>query len=238
MAKKVLGSLFFAGALLILIGAIANGTLFSDRGSAAATYGNFLGTILPIVVYVLSGIFLLTFDKSTKLNYIDGFKMRSKQSSKFIPFIVAYGLFILFSAIGVGASGTDNYILSYIIAIAPYIVPLVIFVSFYQMYALTHNASKKYFINSDIALNEYLSTNETFYAWSDDNFVLASDKALYFPQLFCVIPFSQITSIKLYKQFGEQGVYINLSNGKKIYVATKHFDRIQEAIYAYSEIQQ
>ena len=62
------------GALLILAGAVADGSLFSDQGSAAATYGNFLGTILPVVVYVLSGIFLLAFDKPTKLNYIEGFK--------------------------------------------------------------------------------------------------------------------------------------------------------------------
>lgn len=67
MVKKVLGSLFFLGALLLLIGAIANGTLFSDRGSVAATYGFFLGTIIPIILYILSGIFLFTFDSATKL---------------------------------------------------------------------------------------------------------------------------------------------------------------------------
>ena len=150
--------------------------------------------------------------------------------------MIAYGVFMLFSAIGVGASGTDNYILSYIIAIVPYVIPLCIFVSFYQMYALTHNTSKRYFINSDSALNEYLSTNETFYAWSEDNFVLASNNVLYFPELFCVIPFNQITSLKLYKQLGEQGVYINLINGKKIYIATKHFDRIQEAVNAANQV--
>ena len=237
MVKKVLGGLFFVGALLILIGAIANGTLFSDQGSAAATYGNFLGTILPVVVFVLSGIFLFTFDKPTKLNYIEGFKKRSKQSSKFVPFMIAYGIFMLFSAIGASASGTDNYALSYIVAVVPYVIPLCIFVSFYQMYALTHNASKKYFMNSDSALNEYLSANETFYGWSEDNFVLASNKVLYFPGLFCAVPFNQISSVKFHKELWEQGVYINLSNGKKIYIATKHFERIQEAINAYSTIQ-
>jgi uncharacterized membrane protein HdeD (DUF308 family) len=236
VAKKILGILFFVGALLILVGSIANGSLFSDQGSAAATYGNFLGTIIPIIIYVLCGIFLLTFDNPTKLNYIDGFKKRSKQSSKFIPLMIAYGVLMLFSAMGVGASDTDNYILSYLIAIVPYVIPLCIFVSFYQIYALTHNASKKYFVNSDSALNEYLSTNETFYAWSDDNFVLASNKVLYFPQLFCVIPFNQISSIKFYKELWEQGTYINLTNGKKIYIATKHFDRIQEAVNAANQV--
>ena len=234
--KKILGGLFFAGALAMLIGAIANGTLFSDQGSEAATYGNFLGTILPVVTYVLSGIFLITFDAPTKLNYIEGFKKRSKQSSKFVLFMVVYGVFMLFSAMAAGASGTDNYVLGFIIASVPYVIPLCIFVSFYQMYALTHSASKKYFINTDSALNEYLSVNETFYTWSEDNSVLASKKVLYFPKLFCAIPFDQIVSLKPYKQLGEQGVYINLMNGKKIYIATKLFDNIQQAVDAANQV--
>ena len=238
MVKKIYGGLFFVGALLILVGAAFNGTLFSDQGSAAATYGSFIGTMLPVVAYVLSGIFLLTFDAPTKLNYIDGFKKRSKQASKFVPFIMAYSFFMLLAAIGVGASGTDNYVLSFIIAVIPYIIPLFIFVSYYQIYALTHNASKKYFANSDGALQTYLSANETFYAWSEDFFVLASDKVLYFPQLFCVIPFNQVASLKEYKQLGEKGVYINLVNGKKIYIATRHFARIQDAVNAANQAYQ
>lgn len=238
MIKKVLGGLFFICALLILIGSIANGTLFSDQGSAAATYGKSIGTLIPIIVYVLSGIFLITLDNPTKLNYIEGFKKRSKQSSKFIIFIVVYVLFILISTIGVVASNAENYVLAYIITVTPYIIPMCIFVYYYQMYALAHNASKKYFINSDGDLNEYLSTNETFYAWSEDYFVLASNKALFFPKLFCVIPFNQISSIKYHKELWEQGIYFNLSNGKKIYIATKHFDRIQEAINTANQVQQ
>ena len=236
--KKILGSLFFVGAFLMLIGAIVSGTLFSDQGSVAATYGNFLGTIIPIVVYVLSGLFLLTFDNPTKLNYIDGFKKRTKQSSKFILFIIAYGILMLFSFIGVVASGTDSYLLSYLVAVIFYVIPLCVFVSFYQMYALTHNASKKYFINSESAMNEYLSVNETFYAWTEDNSVLASNKILYFPKLFCAVPFNQIASLKHHRQLVEQGVYINLVNGENIYVVTKHFERIQEAVNANRQTQQ
>ncbi len=247
MSKKVLGYLFFAGAILLLIGTIANGTLFSDQGSTAATYGNFFGTLIPIIVYVLSGIFLITFDTPTKLNYIDGFKKRSKQCSKIVLFISIYVIFLLFSVIGVITSNNYNTalhniiltsILRYIITTLPFILPLVIFVSYFQIYALTHNASKKFFINSDNELHEYLSTNEVFYAWSDDYFVLASNKVLYFPQLFCAIPFNHISSIEIYKQPLEQGVYINLSNGKKIYILTKHFDRIQEAINVNTQTQQ
>ena len=86
-------------------------------------------------------------------------------------------------------------------------------------------------------MNEYLSVNETFYTWSDDNFVLSSYKVLYFPALFCVIPFNQIASVKPYKQLGEKGVYINLVNGKKICIATKHVERIQDAVNAIQQTQ-
>lgn len=236
MVKKVLGGLFFAAALLVLIGAVANGTLFSDQGTAAQTYGRFVGTLLPVIIYVLSGIFLLAFDGPTKINYIDGFKKRSKQASECILFMVAYGVLVLFAAIGAGSSGAD--MLGCIIGILPYMVPVGIFFYLYQMYALTHNASKKYFVNSEAALQEYLSANETFYAWSNDNFVLASNKVLYFPQLFCVVPFQQISSLTFYKGFDEQGVYIHLANGKKIYIKTKHYDRIAEAVNAYAQVQQ
>ena len=232
MIKKVLGGLFFAGALFMLIGAIANGTLFSDQGSAAATYGYFLGTILPVVVYVWSGFFLLTFDKATKLNYIDGFKKRSKQTAQFSVFVIIYSACVLLAGVGAGTSVSDNFIVAGLVAIVPYAIPMFVFIYLHQMYALTHQASKKYFVNSDSALNEYLSANETFYAWSEDHFVFASNKVLFFPQLFCVIPFHQISSLQAYKQLGEQGVYIHLVNGKKIYIATKHFERIQAAVNA------
>lgn len=152
MAQKILGALFFIGALLILVGDIANGTLFSDQGSEASTYGIFLGTLIPIVIYVFSGFFLFTFDNATKLSYIDGFKKRSKQSSKFIIFIVAYTILMIFATIGVSKSYTDSFTLSFIKAIIPYIIPLTIFVALLQMYAFPHNASKKNFINNDAAL--------------------------------------------------------------------------------------
>lgn len=245
MAKKVLSGLFFAGALLILISAIANGSLFSDQGSAAATYGKFLGTIILIIIYVLCGIFLLTFDNPTKINYIDGFKKRSKQSSVIIAFFVIcavlYGVLFFFSGFWSNSNtGHDDFVSLIIVNVVfnPFLFPFFVFTFLLSKYVVPHAASKKYFMNSDAALNEYLSVNETFYTWSEDNFVLASNKVLYFPQLFCVIPFNQISSTKFYKELWEKGIYINLVNGKKIYIATKHFERIQQAINANQQIQQ
>ena len=237
MGKKILGILFFVIALLVVIGFIGDGAVLG-QGSSAATIGSFIGTLLPVILYIFSGIFLLTFDNPTKINYIDGFKKRSKQSSKMVVFMVAYAFLMLLVAVGVGASDTNNFVLSFVVTVLPYLIPFLIFVVLFQMYALPHKTSKKHFISNDEALNEYLSPNETFYAYSDDNFVLASNKALYFPKLFCVIPFDQIASITLTKQLWEQDVYFTLHNGKKFYIVTKHYDRIQEAATANGVVQQ
>ena len=245
MIKKVLGGLFLTGALLMLIGAIANGSLFSDQGSTAATYGNFLGTIIPIIIYVLSGIFLLTFDNPTKLNYIDGFKKRSKQSSKvialFVICLVLYGFLFFFSGFWANTNiGNDDFVSLIIVNVVynPFLWPFFVSTFLLAKYVWPHLASKRHFVKSDDVLNEYFSANEMFYDWSGDSFVLASKKVLYFPKLFCVIPFNQIASTKFYKELWEKGIYINLVNGKKIYIATKHFERIQQAINAYSQVQQ
>lgn len=238
MGKKILGILFFVGALLLLVGSVASGSLFSDQGSVATTYGNFLGILVPIILYILSGIFLLTYDNPTKINYIDGFKKRSKQNSKIIVFIVFYAILILITSIGVGASYTDNYFLSFIVAIIPYMIPFMIFCVLLLVCVLPHNASKKYFINNDETLNEYLSASEVFQSYSSDNFVIASGKALYFPKLFCVIPFNQISYIKLTKELWLQYTYFYLQNGKNFYITTKHYDRICEAINVNKQSQQ
>lgn len=238
MFKKVLGVLFFVGAVLILVGSIANGSLFKDTGSAAANLGALFGKAMVIIAYILSGIFMFTFDSPKKLNYIDGFKKRSSQVSKITVFIIVYIILMVFAGFGAATSGTDNFILSYIIAIIPYLIPMLIFVAFSQMYATPHNKSKKFFVTNDAALSEYLSLNETYYSYSEDNSVLANSKALYFSDLFCVIPFDQIQNITLTKQLWEQDVYFNLCNGKKFYIVSKHFENIQAAINAYNQAQQ
>lgn len=238
MFKKVLGGAFFAGALFLLIGAISNGSLSRDHGSSAATFGFFVGTLAPVIIYALSGLFLFTFDNTTTLNYIEGFKKRSKQSSSIVAFIAAYGVLLLFAAIGAGAAGTSLGVLGYLLVFLPYLIPLLVFVVLMQMYAQPHWTSKNYFLHSDEALNYYLSNYETFYAYSSDGYVFASNKALFFPKLFCVIPFDQIASIKLTKQLWEQDVYFHLANGKKFYIVTGHYDRIMDALNAHNRVWQ
>lgn len=204
----------------MLIGTIANGTLFSDRDSVAATYGFFLGTIIPIILYVLSGIFLFTFDSAMKSNYIDGFKKRSKQCSKLIFFIVAYVLLIFFASMGIDTFYEDNFVFVFILIIVnnlPYFVPMAIFLVMLLMYAVPHWRSKKYFVVNETSLEEYISVDETFYTFSDDNYVLASKKVLFFPELFCVVTFSEISSISLTKQFWSR-TYISISRMERSFI--------------------
>ena len=239
MGKKILSGIFWVYAVVALVGAIGNGSLFSDQGSAAATYGYFLGTVLPIVLLILEGIFLIGFDKPTKMNYIDGFKKRSKQTANLTVLMIVNALFFLVICLASPATadrlfGEVNVFTVLLVNLIsdPFLLGNFVFITMWQAYVLPHSVSKKYFANSDGALYAYLSANETFYTYTEDNFVLASDKALYFPTLFCLIPFGQIASVKLYKNPLEQGIYINLINGKKIYIPTKHSVRIQEVVNA------
>ena len=61
MIRKILGGVLILEAALIIIGSIVNGSFMSDQGSAAATYGTFVGTMLPVIVNVFGGIFITKF---------------------------------------------------------------------------------------------------------------------------------------------------------------------------------
>ena len=238
MVKKIFGILFFVVALLALVSVIAGGSLFSDRGSVAATYGNFVGNMLPIVLYVVSGITLLTFESPAKLSYVDGFKKRGKQSPVIMTLLIIYAISYFIVCLGMVLSYSRYSYISSIVAVSAYFIPFMIFLFIFSEEVLPNKASRKYFIKNDADLNEYLSSNETFQSCTSDNTVLASSKALYFPKVFCVVPFDKIASINPKKELWVNYVYFNLSNGKKFYINTKHFDKIQEAINANKQSQQ
>lgn len=233
MLRKILGGLLFVESALIIIGSIANGSFMSDQGSAAATYGAFVGMMIPVVVNILGGIFLLTFDKVYKQSYVDGFKLRSKQCSKFIVFIVIYALAMFLAGIGAGTSGADNFFLAFILAALPYFIPMMIFAMMLGVYAVPYWACQKNFKFNDTVLNEYISSNEVFTNYSEDGSVLASNKVLFFPKTFCIIPFDQIASTKFYNAI-EQDIIFTLTNGKKVEIVAnkKQYDSVVAAIEA------
>lgn len=237
--KKVLGILFIVFAVLAVVGAVANGSLFSDRGSGAETFGAFLGTLIPVVLFVFSGIFLISFDKVYKLSYIEGVKARKKQCNTIIAFLVIYIVLLVFVGMAAGAkavyseyNGIIEMIFGYVVQTLPYFVPLVVFGVMYSMYVLSFSACRKNFKYDDAMLNEYLSYNEVFYTYSKNNSVLASNKALFFPKLFCVIPFAYIADIKQTNIIIEQDVYFTLTNGKKIALVTREYNSIMAAVNA------
>lgn len=237
MAKKIIGICLVVVAFLMIMSVAISGNLFADMGSAVETYGYFLGQIIPVITFGLSGVYLFNFDRATNWSFIDGFKKRSKQAAKFVPFIVAYSVLFVASLAGAVMSASGNYWLNFIIGVVLYATPVIIFVSLFQIYGIPHRASKKYFLKNKEALQYYLSGNEKYRIYSEDRSVLASEKAIYFPELFCAIPINQIASVKLEKQLWEQNVYFYLHGGKKICIVTKRYNEIINALKANSPSQ-
>ena len=231
MVKKIIGGLFVLVAILILVGSIANGSFMNDRGSAAATYGAFLGTLISIVFFTLSGIFLFFFDRIYNLSYLDGFKARKKQCIKIILFVISFAVLGFFAGIGSGSSGSDNSWISLILYLLPFFVPMMVFALMISLYVIPYFACKKHFKLDEALLNEYLSNKEAFRPYTENASVLASDAVLFFPKNFCIIPFEQIASIKFYNSL-EQDVIFSLKNGKKIEIVAgkKVYDAIATAI--------
>lgn len=229
MFKKILGVIFFVLAGLSLIGTIPN---IPVGASGPVLFGWILGSIIPIVLFVLSGIFMFRFDGAKKKNYIDGLKMRGKQCRKILTFFIIYMLLFFVTCLSAVRSFvlSDNFILLCVIAVIPYVIPMVIFTFMLTTYAIPYWSCKNKVKYTDEMLNRYLSTSESFYSYSEDNSVIASDKVIFLHSIFCVIPFDMIDSIKLLKALWEQDVEFKLKNGKKVVVVSRRFNDIKTAI--------
>ena len=233
MVKKIIGSLFFVAAILGFVGAAVNGTLAQDLGSAAATYGSFVGTLIPVIAYILSGIFLFSFDNIYKNSYIDGFMARKKQCSKITTFLIVFGIMSILAAFGAGLSGLDNIFTKILTAMLPYFIPAIVFSVMSSIYVIPYQLSIKNCNLDEIALNAYLSSEEVFYTYTEDNSVLASNKVLFFPKIYCVIPFDQIASTKFYNMI-EQDIIFTLTNKNKVEIVAgkKQYAGVLAAIEA------
>ncbi len=232
MVKKIIGILFIIIAILSLIGSIANGSLFEDRGSTAATYGGFTGTIIPIILFVVSGIFLIVFDSASKSAPAKGFNKRKAQCSGIIVLLVLWSLLaipVIFAA-GINLGTLGNF-LSFLMTIIPYLFPVLTFVYMLEVYALPYLACRKHFYSDSTGYEQCLNAG-TLVSYSADKKILANNKALIFPELFCAVPFDSIANVKLKKVLWEQDVYFNLTNGKKFYIISKNYNEIMAAINA------
>ena len=135
MAKKIFGGLLILAGICALVGAIVNETI---------------GTILPVIVFICSGIFLLTFDNVKKLDYIEGIKKRKTQCTIIIVFVVIYIAMLALASIGIFASlefglSFPQLMGKWFIAALPYIVPLGFFGGMVGMYVTPYSACNKNF---------------------------------------------------------------------------------------------
>ena len=231
MIKKIFGGLLCIFAVLVVVGSIANGNLFGNNGSVAETIGTSLGTLIPVVLYILSGIFLITFEKTRKLNYIEGFRKRGKQIRTIVFFVIIYAILMISTFFTSSNRISMLYMYGYIdnvnvylltlVYVLPYLIPLVIFSIMLEVYAFSYWSSKKYFLNSETALQEYLSDSTVFYTHTQDDSVLTSNGTIFLPRFFCIIPFAQISSIKCVNELCLHYVFFYLTNGKKFWVLLK-----------------
>ena len=227
MFKKVCGALFFVASGLFLIGAISSDTFTKDYPSDEAMYGAIFAIVLVVVAYALSGLFMLTFDKAREKSYIEGFKTRKKQCKIVVAFVAFYFIMFIMMTMGAALSLTENYLLIWALsALLPFGIPFIFFSTMLSVYAIPFWSCNKTFGLDDAALSQYLSSSETFYRYSKDNFVLASNKILFFPSRFLVFPLENIASTKLVKVLAiEKDAYIYPINGKKVSVVLAREDQ-------------
>ena len=215
MLRKVFGGSLFALAAVWLIAAI----VYQLRGSVnehvsdIAIYGNLLGLLLPVILNVLGGIFLFRFDRVYQQNYADGFNTRRKQCPIIICFIVFYSLLYIFSVIG--AVRNLMFVVIMILSFFMFCLPAVAFAFMMDFYGLPFLACQKNFNIDEESLKLYFSANEKFFAYTEDKFVIASNKILFFPKTFCIVPIDRIASAKFHKGI-EKVVILMLTNGKKV----------------------
>lgn len=210
MVKKVLGGLFFVAAAVLLIGMVGNIIRAEDYD-----WGSAFASLLAVVLYVLSGIFMLRFDGVSQKKVMNGFRARKAQCSKIVLFVVIYGILAILASVGAALSMADNYIVAWILAILPYIIPVCIFAGMMGTYVIPYKRCQKLFGLNDAALRQYMSCGP-FRSYSQDRSVIANDAVLYFPKLFCLVPFDQIASIKFVNMVIEQDIVFTLKDGKKV----------------------
>ena len=214
MAKKIIGVLFWATALIVIIGAAAGGFLMSDRAP---------GIIIPALSYILAGLFFFRFDRALKRDFADGFAIRKQQNLCIILFVVFYALLIFLVGVKAGMSAATNPLGSFILGVVPYFIPALVFSGMFGMYAAPFNLCKKQFGEA--------SFSAEFESFDEKDRVLASETALFFPRYFCLIPFEKIESVKFVSSL-ERDIIFTLKNKKKLEIVAgkKQYEAVLAAM--------
>lgn len=235
MIKKIFAVIFFVAAVPALIGLFVNTVGIFSLGLYSKALGYLIGGLIGPVLYILSGFFLLFFDRAYKKTYVEGFKLRIKQNVKIILFTVIYGVLTLGSGLVSGLNAKGSLLetwLGWLVTALPYLIPVAVFSAMLGMYVIPFNASRKRFVYNDDMINEYLSGKEELRCYSDDHSVLANEKVIFMPKLFVVIPMEQIASVKFVNMGIEQDVVFEQPDGQKLEVVAgkKKYEAILRAI--------
>ena len=234
MLRKLGGILLLVLAVLIVVGAAANGTFTETFDTSAEKTGKIVGTLLPVVVNVFAVIFLLGFDKVYQRNYADGFRVRNKQCGTITFYLIVYIAFMMLVSFSAATSGADDFWQAFLLAELPYIIPMAIFAMMLGYYMVPYKSCKSNVGLEQADVNAYLSTNEAFYTYTADQSVIASSRALFFPKIFCLIPFDRIASVKFINIGVEQDISFQLTTGKKAVIVSnkKQYEGVMAALKA------
>lgn len=224
MLKRIIG------AFSIIYGAIMMWGGYMDKNQSSDI------SIAPLMI--VTGIFLVVFDNVHKKSYIDGFITRNAQRVVMILLMIIWITLFAITLLGflaLALAGDFAFSAEYIIACVSVVVALVpgfTIMWLFKKYSKPYKVCKNSFLTTDGEIAHYLSNKKAFTVYSKNKFVIASDKALFFPELFCLVPFKQIKSVTNKSTISGKAVEFVLKNGEKFKVYTKQYDDIMKAINA------
>lgn len=218
MIKKIMGVLLALHGVLMLL-----------------NLSSYVALVL-IVPYVLSGIFLITFDGILKNDYINAFRKRKIQNKISVVLgviyfsLAAYVLWKVFAMILYSALEGDLLGSLFIFVVAvEYIIPAITFIFMVGVYDKPFSECEKHIYNNKRKMEETFSELTDLTDYSGNGTVLANEKVIFFPKHLSVIPKEKIASVKKVRFF-MRGVRFYLTNAGKVTVITKEYESIMAAM--------
>lgn len=235
--RKVFGVILCVIGAMALFGAVLNSAWYIGYGDGAALFGYITGQLLALAGFFGGGIFCCLFDRIYKRDYVTGFRMRKKQNVWIITFFMYFGIIAVICFLAgmnkvVAFSYWEAFLLS-VLATLVYWIPWIGFVALLTSYTVSFYSCRKNSGYTDGMLEHILANPYQFHPICTDQSVLASETVLFFPKLFCVIPFERIESVKNVNVIISKSIIIKFTNGKRVEIDSKHYDAIVAAVDEY-----
>ena len=226
--KKVLGVFFLLNAVLCFIG-VASGNV--DFGGL----GVFFMVVIGLLVLAGAGVFFFVMDRSDRVDFAKGYRMRRKLSIWCCAFLGYFALILVLTCVvylnviiflDFPDKKVEGIVENMFLGV-PFIW-FMIFACIFSGYFGPFFATKLALKRTDIA--SYLETGN-FNPIAPKSKILVSDKAILFKVPFAVIPIADIAELKGKKSLGiEPYIEIKLRNGKKINITSKEFEALNAHI--------